>query len=155
MYSNQTTRSKSIGPVLRAYALHVVCDYSNIAMAPISEIRAINTTFAAQKQANSVCVFVGATNGIGRSTLYVLSTLLVRPTIYIVGRSTQRWKTQLSEMRKMNSEASYIFVEAEVSMIREADRACKQILEAENRLDYLCMSTGYLPMVGAIGRHKH
>lgn len=57
-------------------------------------------------------------------------------------------------LREINSEAKYVFIEAEVSLINEVDKACKQILSVESRVDYLCMSTGYFPMVGAIGEQN-
>ncbi|KAF2159934.1 hypothetical protein M409DRAFT_37825 [Zasmidium cellare ATCC 36951] len=119
-------------------------------MVAIAAIRAQNAKFAAQKHANKVCVFVGATNGIGESTLKALLTLLSSPTIYVVGRSASRWEVQHQQLRQLNSQAKFNFVQAEVATIRGVDEACKQITASASKVDYLCMSAGYFPIVGQI-----
>lgn len=64
-------------------------------MVAISEVRQQNAGFKARKSGvDNVCVFVGGTNGIGQGTLKVLLSMLVTPTIYIVGRSSARWQRQ-------------------------------------------------------------
>ncbi|KAK4500554.1 hypothetical protein PRZ48_008743 [Zasmidium cellare] len=119
-------------------------------MVALAAVRAQNASFAAQKHANDVCVFVGATNGIGESTLKAMLTLLATPTVYVVGRSASRWQTQHEQLRQLNTQAKFNFVEAEISTIRGVDEACKQIKTTANKIDYLCMSAGYFPIVGQI-----
>ncbi|RDW70557.1 putative Short-chain dehydrogenase [Aspergillus mulundensis] len=95
-------------------------------------------------------LFVGGTSGIGLSTLRALArhTEGKALTAYIVGRSESRAKPVLSELQSLSPTAKFKFIEADVSLIRNVDRACKTVLQNENgpggsgKLDFLFMTPG-------------
>jgi NAD(P)-dependent dehydrogenase (short-subunit alcohol dehydrogenase family) len=96
-----------------------------------------------------VCVFAGATSGIGASTLEKMATLLHAPTFYVIGRSAEHFSSQRVKLEKLNPTCKIVFLEAEVSLISDVDAVCKQITDAEKKVDYLFMSPGMLPFNGA------
>lgn len=75
--------------------------------------------------------------------------MLHKSTFYILGRSATRFSPQLSKLKSINPTCQFVFVEAEISLISEVDVACKRIAAAEQRVDYLYMSAGLLPLNGA------
>jgi hypothetical protein len=44
-----------------------------------------------------------------------------------------------------------VFIEGQISLIKEADRICEDIKKLENHVDILCMSPGYLSLGGRHG----
>jgi NAD(P)-dependent dehydrogenase (short-subunit alcohol dehydrogenase family) len=95
-----------------------------------------------------VCVFAGATSGIGASTLEKMATMLHAPIFYVIGRSAGRFTSQRAKLETLNPTCKVVFLEAEVSLISDVDAACKQITAAEKKVDYLFMSPGMLPFNG-------
>lgn len=112
-------------------------------MVNIKDVRASNAVF---KQTNSglVAVFVGATSGIGMGTLKQFAKNANSPTIYIVGRSQSAAKPLLDELSTSNSEAVLNFMETEVSLMKNVDKACDEIKSKETKVDILFVSCGYL-----------
>ncbi|KAH9906962.1 hypothetical protein F4778DRAFT_800897 [Xylariomycetidae sp. FL2044] len=113
-------------------------------------ILASNAAFSIQRRQKHVCVFAGATSGIGYGTLRRMVTMLESSKFYILGRSLSRFTAKLNELRASAPTCDIIFVEADLSLIADIDAACKQIKEAEQRVDYLCMSPGGMPFQGAV-----
>nr|WNS47919.1 CapD [Capnodium sp. TTI-000886] len=97
---------------------------------------------------NLVALFVGATSGIGLATLRVLATQLVRPTIYIVGRSQAKFAAELSQLKRQNSTADFVFIESEIALLENVNRVCVHLAKHELRLDLLYLSPGYLGFGG-------
>ncbi|KAH7213284.1 uncharacterized protein BKA55DRAFT_744128 [Fusarium redolens] len=95
-----------------------------------------------------VAVFVGATRGIGLSTLKVLTRTLPNPRIYVIGRSKARFASELAVLTEYNPNATIQFVETEVSLIKAVDDACDRIMGLENHVDLLFMSPGSLAFGG-------
>ncbi|KAF5243382.1 hypothetical protein FANTH_8204 [Fusarium anthophilum] len=95
-----------------------------------------------------VAVFVGATRGIGLATLKVLIQTLPNPRLYVIGRSKARFAGDLALLHEYNSNAMIQFVEAEVSLIKCIDDACKRIVKLEKHVDLLFMSPGSLAFGG-------
>ncbi|KAI4848222.1 NAD(P)-binding protein [Aureobasidium sp. EXF-8845] len=95
-----------------------------------------------------VVLFVGGTSGIGRSTLRQLALNTEAPTAYIVGRNEDTAKPLLRELRQLNPLGSFNFVEADVSLISNVDKACETIKQREKALDLLFMTPGGLSLVG-------
>lgn len=121
-------------------------------MVKISDVRASNTAFAASPQAsNLVAVFVGATSGIGMGTLKAFTKNAKTPTIYILGRSKASAFSLLSELSASNPEAQLKFVETEISLIKNVQKACEEIMATEKKVDILFMSPGYLSFNGRQG----
>lgn len=102
-------------------------------------LRSVEKTFTA--------VFVGGTSGIGRATIRALAATGARSRIYLIGRkSSQEPMTAfIRELRVFNPRAEVIWTEAEVSLLAEATRVCKDIAKKESRVDLLFMSAGYAP----------
>jgi len=91
-----------------------------------------------------VSVFVGATSGIGEATLIQLVTYIDAPKVYLVGRSKAKLSKLRSELQNINSKAKIEIVEAETSLLKKVDAACKEITQKESKIDLLYLTTGYL-----------
>lgn len=92
-----------------------------------------------------MCVFAGATGGIGAGVLERMAVILREPTLYVLGRSSARFASQKTELENLNSGCKVIFVQVEISLLAEVDAACQQMLAAEKRVDYLYVSPGLIP----------
>ncbi|KAK4451985.1 hypothetical protein QBC34DRAFT_294368 [Podospora aff. communis PSN243] len=117
-------------------------------MPPLPHIQSQNATLKAKQRRDVVAVFVGATSGIGLSTLQTTATLFPNPTIYILGRSASRFAPHLSTLQTLNPSATLIFLERDPSLLSEIDNACAEILDKQTKLDYLFMSPGLMPLNG-------
>ncbi|KAH0344267.1 NAD(P)-binding protein, partial [Aureobasidium melanogenum] len=95
-----------------------------------------------------VALFVGGTSGIGRSTLRQLAFNTRAPKAYIVGRSESNAEQLLKELNDINPLGSFNFIEADVSLISNVDKACESIKQQEQALDLLFMTPGGLSLVG-------
>ena len=116
-------------------------------MVKITTVRQCNN-FNKEQDVGLVCVFAGATSGIGASTLERMVQKLQQSTFYILGRSAPRFADQLARLKSLNSSCRLVFIQAEVSLLVDIDAACKQITAAEQKVDYLCMSPGLIPLNG-------
>ena len=116
-------------------------------MVAISAIREANDSLGSRAP-GLVAVFVGATQGIGAGTLSALVKHLDAPKVYLLGRSRARCAGQLTQLRDLNPEASIVFIETEVSLLKHVDAACKAISAQESALDLLYMSPGGLTFGG-------
>ncbi|KAF2018271.1 hypothetical protein BU24DRAFT_479686 [Aaosphaeria arxii CBS 175.79] len=119
-------------------------------MVTYSTIVASNAHFAEQHHLGRVCVFAGATAGIGLATLKKIAFMLHESMFYILGRSRSRFSDQLAGLTKINPSNVYQFVEEEVSLMSAVDAACHSILTSETKIDYLCMSSGGIPWQGPV-----
>lgn len=95
-----------------------------------------------------VSVFVGATSGIGASTLEKTVQKLQKSTFYVLGRSASRFGNQRAKLESLSPSCKIIFIQAEVSLLSAVDAACKQIAASEQKVDYLYMSPGLIPLNG-------
>lgn len=118
-------------------------------MVKATTIRQCNARFASGHQAGLVCVFAGATSGIGASTLEKMSLMLHASTFYVLGRSAARFASQRAKLESLNPSCKVVFLEAEVSLLSHVDAVCKQITAAEQKVDCLYMSLGLIPLNGA------
>ncbi|MCJ1454548.1 hypothetical protein MMC28_004901 [Mycoblastus sanguinarius] len=117
-------------------------------MVKATTIRQCNARFASEHHAGLVCVFAGATSGIGAGTLERMALMLQAPTFYVLGRSAARFASQRAKLESLNSSCKVVFLEAEVSLLSDVDAACTQITAAEQKVDYLYMSAGLMPLNG-------
>ena len=109
-------------------------------------VRQCNARFASEHHSGLVCVFAGATSGIGAGTLERMALMLHEPTFYVIGRSAARFTSQRSKLQSLNASCKIIFLEAEVSLLSDVDRVCKQITDSEKKVDCLYMSPGMMPL---------
>jgi NAD(P)-dependent dehydrogenase (short-subunit alcohol dehydrogenase family) len=116
-------------------------------MVAIHQVREHNAALGGE-DAGLVALFTGATRGIGAATLHQLVRCLNKPTIYAVGRSATQFAHQQAELQSLNPGAHIKFIEANITLLREVDRVCQLVAEAEERLDLLFMSPGFIPVNG-------
>ena len=117
-------------------------------MVKATTIRQCNAHFASEHHEGLVCVFAGATSGIGAGTLERIALMLDAPTFYVLGRSAARFAGQCAKLESLNPSCKVMFLEVEVSLLSNVDAACKQITAAEKKVDYLYMSPGLIPLNG-------
>jgi NADP-dependent 3-hydroxy acid dehydrogenase YdfG len=122
-------------------------------MVDITAVRQSNSQYASAERTGLVCVFAGATGGIGHATLQAMATLLKDSTFYILGRGQSRHESKLDHLKNISPSCKFIFIETQVSLISEIDNACKIIASAEEKVDYLCMSPGGMPFQGAVCKY--
>ncbi len=99
-----------------------------------------------------VAVFVGATSGIGLGTLKQFSRYAQAPKVYVLGRSKKAATPLLEEIKKINPEGTFEFIETEISLIKNVDLACDEIKAKEKKVDILFTSPGYLALGGRQGK---
>ncbi|KAI1321248.1 NAD(P)-binding protein [Xylariaceae sp. FL0255] len=114
---------------------------------PLSTIRKSNSRISELPE-GLIALFIGATSGIGKSTLEQFAQYAVRPTIYIVARSISKIADQLDQLKSKNPEATYDVIEKDVSLISDTNDVVKYMKSKETKLDFLYNSAGFLPMSG-------
>ena len=97
-----------------------------------------------------VALFIGATSGIGQSTLQHFAQNAVAPRIYTVARlaSVASHESLLASLRQVNPGATYNVITADVSLVSEVDKVVHAITQRETKLDILVMSTGFMAFEG-------
>ena len=93
-----------------------------------------------------VSLWVGATSGIAYHTLLEYVKNSSRPKIYIVGRKDEVLSQILAELKKLNPEGTYLSLKAEVSLLKNVDKACEEVKSKEQSLDLLFICIGYLKL---------
>ncbi|CZT05436.1 uncharacterized protein RCO7_08500 [Rhynchosporium graminicola] len=125
-------------------------------MVSIQDIRKSNATFKSSEQAfGLVAVFVGATSGIGMGSLRQFAKNAKAPKIYILGRSKSAATPLLSEIKTLNPEGIYEFIETEISLIKNVDKACDEIKSKEKKVDLVFTSPGFLAFGGRKGFYRY
>ena len=104
--------------------------------------------FDKEQDVGLVCVFVGATSGIGAATLETMVQKLQESTFYVLGRSASRFTSQRARLESLGPSCKIVFIQAEVSLLSAVDAVCKQIAAWEQKVDYLYMSPGLVPLNG-------
>ncbi|CRG82998.1 hypothetical protein PISL3812_00346 [Talaromyces islandicus] len=119
-------------------------------MVSLSAVQTSNARIAATLSTTPVAVSIGATSGIGQPGLlqYSQHTAPQNPRVYVVGRSQPAADEILQQLRsiKPDGTAEYVFIKADVSLLRQVDKVCKQIKEKENAINLLVLSQGTLEM---------
>jgi NADP-dependent 3-hydroxy acid dehydrogenase YdfG len=100
----------------------------------------------ASREPGLTAVFAGATAAIGYNTLLQLATLANSPKVYIIGRSRAKFQSQLDTLQEIDPGGTFIFLEAQIALLKEVKKLCAEILSKEEKLDILCMSPGYLSL---------
>ncbi|OKL60856.1 hypothetical protein UA08_03299 [Talaromyces atroroseus] len=116
-------------------------------MVAISDIR---RNIASVKNLGSglVAVFVGGTSGIGLSTAREFARYATAPHIYLIGRNEVQASEIISELRSINDAATVDFIKSDVSLLKNVDVACQELLKKETKVDLLFLSAGILTMKG-------
>ena len=103
-------------------------------MVKLEAVRASNKALV--KKQFITAVFVGGTSGIGENAVRALSSTHATSgkglRVYIVGRNDTAAKSIIAECRKACPSGEFHFVRAsDLSSIREVDRVCREISDAE------------------------
>lgn len=117
-------------------------------MVQLSHVTQANESFARDQADNAgvVCVFSGATGGIGEGTLEKMVVMFQGATFYVLGRSAERFTTQRAKLESLNPSLKLVFLETQVSLIADIDAATQKILAVEKKVDYLYMSQACFPV---------
>ena len=110
-------------------------------MVSLKAIRGANLSLI---PASPTAVFVGSTSGIGLGTIEALLQHTDAPSVIIVGRSGSKFSQILSRLQELNAKATLIFIEAQVSYLKEVDRVCSLIRAGHSTIDLLWLSQGAL-----------
>jgi NADP-dependent 3-hydroxy acid dehydrogenase YdfG len=113
-------------------------------MVSLLDVQSSNSRIASALPPSLVAVFVGATSGIGETTLKQFAKHARRPRVYFVGRSQEAGDRIAVECKALNSEGQYIFIKADTSLIRTVDEICRDIKSKEKSVNLLFLSTGTL-----------
>jgi NAD(P)-dependent dehydrogenase (short-subunit alcohol dehydrogenase family) len=111
-------------------------------MVSLSTVNASNARIATNLPAGMVAVFVGATSGIGEYTLKAFALQTKNPTIYLIGRSDPAANRIVAECKGINPGGKYIFIKSDVSLLKNVDKVCEQILSKENSINLLFQTQG-------------
>jgi len=111
-------------------------------MVSLKTVRASNALLSSSP--GLTVVFAGATSGIGLAVLKTLAKYGNAPKAYIIGRSLQKFQPHLDELKSLNPEGAWVFLEAQITSLNETKRACEEIKSKESKVDVLCLSPGYL-----------
>lgn len=97
-----------------------------------------------------IAVFIGATSGIGRSTLENLATKARDPQIYSIARpqSAATHEEFLTSLQQKNPSGNYSLITADHTLLSDINRAVKEIIQREEKLDLLVLSAGFIPFDG-------
>lgn len=111
-------------------------------MVSLSVIKSSNSLISSTLPPNLVAFFIGGTSGIGETTLKQFAKHAKKPRAYFLGRSQEAGDRITTECKKLNPEGEYIFIKADVSLIRGVDQVCKEIKEKEKAINLLFLSAG-------------
>ncbi|KAF7563553.1 hypothetical protein G7046_g564 [Stylonectria norvegica] len=97
-----------------------------------------------------VALFIGATSGIGQSTLENFARHASAPHIYSVARpqTAESHQQTLRYLAQHNPAGTYSLIKADVSLVSEIDRVVDDIKSKESKIDILFLSSGFMPFEG-------
>ncbi|KAF2502941.1 NAD(P)-binding protein [Lophium mytilinum] len=113
-------------------------------------IQAVRSHNAALKDLGPglVAVFVGGTSGIGLSTAREFVRNTTSPRLYLVGRNQEEATKIAQEFDQINPESKTTFVKADLSLLRNVDKACSEIQAKEPKINLIFMTCGYFTTKG-------
>lgn len=113
-------------------------------MVALSDIHYSTSRIASTLPPGLVAVFVGATSGIGETTLKQFAKHTCQPRVYFVGRSQEAGDRIVAECKALNAEGQYNLITADVSLIRTVDDVCRGIMNKEKAINLLVLCQGTL-----------
>lgn len=111
-------------------------------MVSLTEVQSSNSLIPSALPSGLVAVFVGATSGIGETTLKQFAKHTRQPHVYFIGRSQEAGDRIKAECKALNKEGEYAFIKADVSLIRVVDDICRDIKSKEQSINLLFLSQG-------------
>lgn len=113
-------------------------------MVSLTDVQSSNSRIASTLPPGLVAVFVGATSGVGETSLKQFAKHARQPRIYFVGRSQEAGDRIAAECTALNPEGEYVFIKADTSLICTVDDVCRDIKSREKAVNLLFLSTGSL-----------
>ncbi|CAD0085725.1 unnamed protein product, partial [Aureobasidium vineae] len=113
-------------------------------MVTIEQVRASNAQIAQSLAPELVAVFVGGTNGVGEATVKRFVRHAVRPRIYLIGRSKEAATRIIAECRAINPTGTYLPISRELSLLKNVDDVCREVLTHESHINLLFLTIGTL-----------
>ena len=121
-------------------------------MVSLDIIESSNNRVRTSLQAGLVAVFVGATNGVGETTVRQFAKYAAQPRVYILGRSQEAGDRIAAECRALNPEGTFVFLKRETHLMRNVDEICKELTSKETVVNLLFLSCGTLQIgMGELG----
>jgi NADP-dependent 3-hydroxy acid dehydrogenase YdfG len=120
-------------------------------MVSLKDVKLSNSRIATSLPPHLVAVYIGATSGIGEASLKQFARYALQPRIYFLGRSQEAGDRIAGDLKKLNPQGEYIFVKADVSLIRVVDKVCADIKSKEKVVNLLFLCTGTLVRKGMYG----
>ncbi len=103
---------------------------------------------------NQRIIPVGGTSGIGETTAREFVRNTRAPKVYLIGRNTEAASRIQEEFKRINPEGVFNFIQTDLSLLKNVDKACEEIKAKETKVNLLFMSTGFLSMAGRQGMHE-
>lgn len=113
-------------------------------MVSLTDVQSSNSRLASALPPGLVAIFVGATRGIGETSLKEFAKHARKPRVYLIGRSQEAGDRVAAECKELNSEGEYVFMKADTSLICTVDDVCKDIKGREKAVNLLFLTTGTL-----------
>lgn len=113
-------------------------------MVSLTDVESSNARISTVLPPGLVAVFVGGTNGIGETTLKRFAKHARQPRAYFIGRSQEAGDRIAAECKALNPEGEYIFIQEDVSLIRNVDEVCRDIKTRVKTINILFLSIGTL-----------
>jgi NADP-dependent 3-hydroxy acid dehydrogenase YdfG len=115
-------------------------------MVTLAQAESSNRLVSTALPPHLVAVFVGATKGIGLASLKAFVKHARQPRVYFIGRSKDIGERVAKECEELNPDGEYIFLEKDVSLIKNVDEVCKEIRKREEVINLLFQTQGTLRM---------
>lgn len=120
-------------------------------MVSLQTVQQSNARISSVLPRGLVALFIGATSGIGQSTLQqFVQNAPPSPRIYTVARpqSVASHEALLASLRQSSPTADIKIITADVSLVSEVDKIVQEITQHESKLDLLVMSPGFMAFEG-------
>lgn len=108
-----------------------------------NDIRLMNDLISSSHN-TLTAVFVGATAGIGLGTLEAFTRNVPNPRAIVLGRSKTAFAPKLEQLQQLNPNLDLTFIETDVSLLKNVDKACEEIKATVSSINLLFASVGYI-----------
>lgn len=113
-------------------------------MVALDTIRTSNSQIGPALPTGLVAVIVGATNGVGETTVKEFAKHATAPRAYTIGRSQEAGDRITAECNQSNPEGTFTFMQTDASLMRNADAVCAEIGRKETATNLLFLTVGTL-----------
>ncbi|TVY52430.1 Oxidoreductase andH [Lachnellula cervina] len=113
-------------------------------MVSLEAIRASNARISSELPAGLVAVFLGATSGIGATSLKQFAKRARQPRIYFAGRREDEGNRIVTELKTLNPDGVYHYIKCDASLLKNVDQLCREIKSKESAINLLFLTIGTL-----------